>query len=134
MPPKKPQPDICTVTFTRLWLDGTPTRIISETLGISADRCDHTRKKLGLPPRKSWHNASRTRRVAYIPTEEEIRAKCLMFQSQWTDEERERRRVGGGGPDAVEIRIVSSGFVGHSLRGGGGDEMTIEDLADTSGQ
>jgi hypothetical protein len=95
-----------------MWLDGTPTRIIAETLKISADRCDTTRRKLGLPRRESWHGSKAGHRKAYLPTPEEIAEKCLEFQAGWSEEERARRYVGkGSGPTPpVEIKIVSATF------------------------
>ena len=74
-----------------MWLAGTSTREIAESLGIGADRCDVTRRKLNLPSRQSWHGGTRK---AYLPPRAEIRAKCLAFQAGWSDEERARRRVG----------------------------------------
>jgi hypothetical protein len=91
---KKPRTEVCPETFKKMWLAGTPTRIIAETLKISADRCDVTRRQLGLPRRESWHGAKSGHRKAYLPTQEEIRQKCLEFQAGWTDEERARRCVG----------------------------------------
>lgn len=78
-----------------MWADGTPTRVIAATLKISADRCDSIRKMLALPRRESWHGSKSGHRRAYIPSEEEIRQKCLEFQAGWSDEERARRRNGG---------------------------------------
>jgi hypothetical protein len=90
-----------------LWIAGTPTRIISQTLKISADRCDTTRKQLGLARRESWHGSKTGHRKAYLPTEAEIRQKCLEFQAGWSDEERERRRVGGVvKPQPMETSVV----------------------------
>ena len=98
---------ICTTTFSAMWIDGTPTRIIAETLRISADRCDATRKSLGLPRRESWHNSKTGHRKAYLPSREEIRQKCLKFQSTWTEEERARRRVGWDpNPKPVEVAVI----------------------------
>jgi hypothetical protein len=89
-----------------MWLAGTPTRIIAETLRITADRCDATRRSLKLPPRESWHGSKSGKRVAYLPSEEEIRQKCLEFQAGWSEEERARRRVGWKPePDPVETRV-----------------------------
>lgn len=113
---------ICTATFSSLWLGGTPTRIIAETLKISADRCDATRRSLGLPRRESWHGSKSGHRKAYMPTEEEIKQKCKEFQATWSDEERARRLVGhkpvadpveaGVYPDAVfEVRADVTGFL-----------------------
>lgn len=128
---------LCTATFTRMWLDGTPTRIIAETLKISADRCDVTRRSLGLPRRESWHNSKKGHRKAYLPTPAEIRQKCLEFQAGWSDEERSRRVVGGDrSNEAVEIRVIPASLIGDGLRAGGGDDgLTVEDLTDmgTSG-
>lgn len=90
-----------------MWLAGTPTRIIAETLKISADRCDVTRRQLKLPRRDSWHGAKKGKRTAYLPTPEEIRQKCLEIQAGWSDEERAKRLVGWN-PDsfAVETRVI----------------------------
>lgn len=127
---KNNQPDVCTATFSQMWLAGTPTRIIAETLKISADRCDVTRKTLGLPPRESWHGAKTGHRKAYLPTPEEIREKCLEFQRGWSDEEREKRRVGAKVQE-YEMPIISeSSFRVSSFSD---DAPSIEDLADTSG-
>jgi hypothetical protein len=99
---------VCTVTFTKMWLAGTPTRIIAETLKISADKCDVTRRQLALPRRESWHGAKTGKRTAYLPTEDEIRQKCLEIQATWSDEERAKRCVGWS-PESeqVEIRVIS---------------------------
>jgi hypothetical protein len=127
---KKNQTEVCTATFSSMWLAGTPTRIIAETLKISADRCDVTRKTLGLPPRESWHGSKTGHRKAYLPTEEEIREKCLAFQATWSDEERERRRVGQSNPQ-YEVPIISESS--FRVTSSGDDSPSIEDLADTSG-
>lgn len=121
-----------------MWLAGTPTRIISETLKISADRCDVTRRTLGLPRRESWHGAKAGHRKAYMPSETEIKEKCLEFQANWSEEERSRRVVGGDTSiRPVEIRTIPDSCLGDgSVWGGSGDEPpTIEDLTDmgTSG-
>lgn len=120
-----------------MWLAGTPTRIIAETLKISADRCDVARRSLGLPRRESWHGSKAGHRKAYLPSPEEIRQKCLEFQSQWSDEERAKRVVGGDrSSDPVEIRVIPASAIGDGMRAGGGDDgLTIEDLTDmgTSG-
>lgn len=99
---------VCTATFTELWLSGTPTRVISETLKISADKCDVTRKSLKLPRRESWHNSKAGKRTAYMPSPAEIRQKCLEFQAGWSDEERAKRLVGGGGASVrhFEVQVV----------------------------
>jgi len=76
--------------FAKLWTEGVQTREISEAIGITTDQCDATRRRLGLPRRKGWANARKQR--DYMPTEAEIRAKCLEFQATWSDEERDRRR------------------------------------------
>jgi hypothetical protein len=128
MPRKKTTHNICTVTFSQMWIAGTPTRVIAETLRISADRCDLTRRQLGLPKRESWHGSKCGHRKPYLPTEEEIRQRCSEFQSSWSEEERERRR-GGGGPAPVEIRIINE----SSLRVSAEDGLTVEGLIDTSG-
>ena len=103
---KKNAVTVCTQAFTQMWLSGTPTRIIAETLKISADKCDVTRRQLGLPRRESWHGAKVGKRKAYLPSEEEIRQKCLEIQAGWSDEERAKRIVGwSAGSDAVETRV-----------------------------
>jgi len=132
--PRGPNVTVCTATFSQMWLAGTPTRVIAETLKISADRCDATRRRLGLPRRGSWHGSKTGKRTAYLPTPDEIRQKCLEFQAGWSDEERERRRVGHSPePKFVEIQVVSArtvirGFADEQL------ETTAEDLIDTSGE
>jgi hypothetical protein len=88
-----------------MWNAGTPTRIIAETLKISADRCDITRRKLDLPRRESWHGSKTGHRKAYMPSPGEIRAKCLKFQEGWSDEERAKRVVGGPERPEVETRV-----------------------------
>ena len=116
-----------------MWLAGTPTRVIAETLKISADRCDITRRRLNLPRRESWHNSKAGRRKAYLPTPEEIRKKCLEFQAGWSDEERAKRLVGGShAPLPVEIRVIPESLM-FSGGSDGEDGFSIEDLADTSG-
>lgn len=110
--PKGPNVTVCTATFSKMWLAGTPTRVIAETLKISADRCDSTRRQLGLPRRESWHGAKAGHRKAYIPSIEEIRQKCLEFQAGWSDEERARRMVGWSPePKPVEIRVIPESVV-----------------------
>jgi hypothetical protein len=116
-----------------MWLSGTPTRIIAETLRISADRCDTTRRSLGLPRRESWHGSKTGHRKAYLPSPAEIRAKCLKFQEGWSDEERARRVVGGPERPEAEIRVYP-----ESLFESGDDhfsESQIENFIDrgTSG-
>jgi hypothetical protein len=113
-----------------MWQAGTATRIIAETLGITADQCDVIRRRLKLPKRQSWHNSKSGHRKAYLPSPEEIRQKCLAFQAGWSDEERERRWVGPN-PSAmpVEIRVISSSMLGTPERPGN----PVEDLADSSG-
>lgn len=112
------QVSVCTATFTAMWMAGTPTREIAEALKITADRCDVTRRRLGLPSRKSWHGGTRK---MYVPTPAEIRAKCLEFQASWSDEERDRRRVGGPEfPRPVESPIYpDSVFLDLELQGDG---------------
>ena len=109
---KKVRVTVCTTAFTQMWIAGTPTRIIAETLRISADRCDVTRRQLGLPRRESWHNSKTGHRKAYLPSEEEIRQKCLEFQAGWSDEERAQRLVGySGHHKPVEIRVIPESVV-----------------------
>lgn len=124
---------VCTATFTTMWLNGTPTRIIAETLRISADRCDITRRALRLPRRESWHNSKTGKRLAYLPSPEEIRQRCLEFQATWSDEERARRLVGGSQfPQPVEIRVISESAFNQGCHSD--DRISVEDLAsDTSG-
>jgi|688.fasta_scaffold00210_106 hypothetical protein len=110
--PRGPNVAVCTATFSKMWLAGTPTRVIAETLKISADRCDATRRQLGLPRRESWHGSKAGHRKAYIPSEAEIRQKCLEFQAGWSEEERARRRVGWSpDPKPVEIRVIPESIV-----------------------
>jgi hypothetical protein len=129
MTPKKVRVAVCTVTFTKMWLAGTPTRIIAETLRISADRADVTRRELKLPRRESWHGSKTGHRKAYLPSESEIRQKCLEFQAGWSEEERNRRRVGWRPPDPVEARVFPDAIfeVQADVTG------FLEDLADSSG-
>lgn len=88
---------------------------------------------MGLPRRESWHGAKAGKRTAYMPSQAEIRQKCLEFQAGWSEEERARRRVGySPEPKFVEIQVVSArtvirGFADEQL------ETTAEDLIDTSG-
>jgi hypothetical protein len=125
---------ICTTTFTALWIAGTPTRIISQTLKISADRCDTTRKQLGLARRESWHGSKTGHRKAYLPSESEIRQKCLEFQAGWTDEERERRRVGGVVKFVpYEAPVVPESLFRFSEDDESGPQTFLEGLIDTSG-
>lgn len=118
-----------------MWTAGTPTRIIAQTLKISADRCDATRKQLGLPRRESWHNSKSGHRKAYLPSEEEIRQKCLEFQAGWSDEERERRRVGAiPKPQPYEVPVVpESLFNVRPCDDEAGATTFLEGLIDTSG-
>jgi hypothetical protein len=117
-----------------MWIAGTPTRIISQTLRISADRCDTTRKQLGLPRRESWHGSKTGHRKAYLPSESEIREKCLEFQAGWTDEERERRRVGGPAKHTpYEVPVVPESLFRFSEDDEAGPQTYLEGLIDTSG-
>lgn len=122
-----------------MWLAGTPTRVIAETLKISADKCDVTRRALKLPKRESWHNSKSGHRKAYIPSEDEIKEKCAQFQAGWTDEERALRFVGGPVKDVhVEVRVISESVLRSGIKWLGedsGGQSTVEDLADrgTSG-
>jgi hypothetical protein len=102
--PKHSRP-ICTATFSKMWLAGVPTREIAEEMQITADRCDNTRRTLGLPKRGSWHGAKNGKRPAYLPSPEEILRKCKEFQEGWTEEEREARVVGPRHGHA-EIRVI----------------------------
>lgn len=125
---------VCTTTFTLMWNAGTPTRIISQTLKISADRCDTTRKQLGLPRRESWHGSKTGHRKAYLPSPEEIRQKCLEFQAGWSDEERERRRVGGSvKPNPYETPVVPESIFRFADDDETGAKTFLEGLIDTSG-
>jgi len=132
---KKFQPAICTATFAKLWIEGTPTREIAEVLRITADQCDSTRRKLGLPRRAPWHNARQGKRRPYLPSPEEILRKCAEFQSRWTPEERAARRVGGDSPATTRVipeavlRANYNEAIRETL-----NETNIEDLIrDTSG-
>lgn len=118
-----------------MWNAGTPTRIIAQTLKISADRCDSTRKQLGLPRRESWHNSKSGHRKAYLPSEEEIRQKCLEFQAGWSDEERERRLVGGqANREPYEVNVVPEPlFFRFAEEGESQVKPFLEDLMDSSG-
>ena len=115
-----------------MWLAGTPTRVIAETLKISADRCDVTRRQLNLPRRESWHGSKTGHRKAYLPSEAEILRKCLEFQAGWSEDERARRRVGWSPiPPPVEVRIIPESLLYYHSRA----EPTVEELIDrdTSG-
>jgi hypothetical protein len=134
MPRKKKVP-ICTATFARMWSEGTPTRVIAETLKITADRCDLTRRELGLPKRKSWHGAKKGRRATYLPTPDEILTKCKEFQNGWTEEERKSRIVGKKSHPA-EIQIIAERYLEENTdtQGDQPDSISIEDLIkDSSG-
>ena len=126
--------EICTTTFSQMWLAGTPTRVIAETLKISSDRCDVTRRQLGLPRRESWHGAKTGHRKAYLPSQEEIRQKCLEFQAGWSEEERARRRVGWNpNPSPVEIRVIPESVLRSSYSHLGDDTLpnSVEDFLDS---
>lgn len=110
-----------------MWLEGTPTRIIAETLRITADRCDITRRKLGLPRRESWHGSKSGHRRAFLPSEQEIRRKCLEFQAGWSEEERARRRVGWK-PDPDPV--VAYSFPDAIFEVDGDVTTFLEDLTD----
>lgn len=110
-----------------------PTRIIAETLRISADKADSTRRQLGLPRRESWHGSKTGHRKAYLPTTTEIREACLRFQAGWSDEERARRLVGRAVTPPVESAIVPERL--FSFEKENDATVFLEDLADleTSG-
>ena len=134
---KKTVVTVCTHIFTTMWSEGTSSRVISETLGISADRTDRIRRTLGLPRRKGWHGAKQGGRAPYLPTEEEIAEKCKAFQLGWTDEERDRRYVGPRKPNAVEARVIPESVIlanfGH-MRSESSATGYLESLGDqTSG-
>jgi hypothetical protein len=98
---------------------------------ISADRCDITRRALGLPRRESWHGAKTGTRRAYIPSEEEIKARCEEFQRGWSEEERARRRVGWTpNPAPVEAKVLPDSVFECREQGPSG---FLEGLIDTSG-
>jgi hypothetical protein len=124
---------VCTATFTQMWTAGVPTRIIAETLRISADKADSTRRQLGLPRRESWHGSKAGLRKAYLPTTTEIREACLRFQDGWSDDERARRLVGRAVTPPVEAKIVPERLFSFERE----NDATgfLEDLADreTSG-
>ena len=128
--PRRNRIDVCTETFTAMWLAGTPTRIIAETLKITADRCDATRRSLKLPPRQSWHNSKSGHRRAYLPTPQEIRQKCLEFQAGWSEEERARRRVGWK-PEPDPVQAKSYPDVIFEVQGDA--TSFLEGLIDSSG-
>jgi hypothetical protein len=129
---KRPITTVCTATFTQMWVAGTPTRIIAETLRISADRADATRRQLGLPRRESWHGAKTGHRRAYLPTTTEIRDACLRFQAGWSDDERARRLVGKAVSDPVEADTIPDSFFAFDR--GNDASGYLEDLTDrTSG-
>jgi len=112
-----------------MWLAGTPTRIIAETLKISADRADITRRELKLPRRESWHGSKAGHRKAYLPSESEIRQKCLEFQAGWSDEERAKRRVGWKPPDPVSAKVFPDAIFEVQADVAG----FLEDIVDSSG-
>ncbi len=113
---------------------GTPTRIIAQTLKISADRCDTTRKSLGLPRRESWHGSKTGHRRAYLPTPREIRRMCLEFQAGWSDEEREKRRVGGKvKQDPYEVQVLPESLFAFSEDEESPLKGFLESLMDSSG-
>lgn len=115
-----------------MWLNGTPARIIAETLKISADNRDAIRRALGLPRRESWHRSEGGRRPTYLPSPDEIRRRCLEFQASWSDEERARRVVGGSQlPQPVEIKVIPESTFSQSCNGS--SEISFEDFIDTSG-
>lgn len=117
-----------------MWVAGTPTRIIAQTLKISADRCDTTRKSLGLPRRESWHNSKTGHRKAYLPSESEIRQRCLEFQAGWSEEERERRRVGGiPRSEPSSSRVIPEAVFRVSPDSEDATTTFLEGLVDTSG-
>jgi hypothetical protein len=117
-----------------MWIAGTPTRIISQTLKISADRCDATRKQLGLARRESWHGSKTGHRKAYLPSEAEIRQKCLEFQAGWSEEERDRRRVGGVAKHVpYEAPVIPESLFRFAGEDESGQQTFLEGLIDTSG-
>ena len=112
-----------------MWTAGTPTRIIAETLRISADRCDVTRRQLGLPRRESWHGSKSGHRTAYLPSEEEIREKCLAFQAGWSEEEKARRRVGFvPHPPPFEVKVMPESMFSVRPDDSGPSQTFLEDL------
>ena len=125
---------ICTATFVAMWSAGTPTRVISQTLKISADLCDTTRKLLKLPRRECWHGSKSGHRKAFVPTEAEIRAQCLKFQAEWTPEERARRRVGyTSKPVPKTVQVVPESLFAFTGEDESIAKTFLEDLADSSG-
>ena len=79
--------------FTREWMDFSQTRDeIAFRLRIPRSTCADLAKSFGLPMERG---SPMKLPGEYLPTQEEIREKCLYIQSRWTDEEwqeRERRR------------------------------------------
>jgi hypothetical protein len=70
-----------------------------------------------------------------VPTEEEIRQKCLEFQAGWSDEERARRLVGHD-PEkaAVDIRVISESVLRSNYTATVRDEPVFLEDFDTSGE
>lgn len=79
--------------FTREWMDFSQTRDeIAFRLRIPRSTCADLAQSFGLPMERG---SPMKLPGEYLPTQEEIREKCLYIQSRWTDEEwqeRERRR------------------------------------------
>lgn len=76
----------------RLWNTDLRQEEIAEKLGISPSQLKSAAYRHGLKPRSG--------RVVVKPLDDptpvEIEARCLEIQSQWSEEERRRRLVGGG--------------------------------------
>jgi hypothetical protein len=69
-----------------------------------------------------------------LPSEDEIKQKCLEFQAGWTDEERERRRVGGVVKFVpYEAPVVPESLFRFSEDDESGPQTFLEGLIDTSG-
>lgn len=81
-------PKALVTTFIEMWEDDVPVFEIGHKLQISAQFCYKLAKHLKLEPR------NRGRGSATLPTPEEIAARALEVQANWSEKEREKRQSG----------------------------------------
>lgn len=91
MPSNKEPPKISKKDLEQLWQDVEPAKI-AEAYGVTRATIYKYGREYGLPSRSEL-NARKQDEAA--PTPDDIKAECEKIQRTWSDEERERRVVGG---------------------------------------
>lgn len=96
----------------RMWSEGYRQDEICEALGVRPGLFWLLRKRYALPKRKAARSASGG--DANPPSEEEIARMCAKIRAGWSESERERRWVHGGG-GRVTVRSYSFDRIGYSF-------------------